>query len=379
VSQLLASGSVALVDQSGAAAVRVVSVPAGHPYVRRVTASAHVEVLPDPQPAGVPPGQWWPPAALDADWIRRHKADADLLHIHFGTESFSDERLRSAIAAAKAAGWPVVFTVHDLVHPQLRDQAPYERQLDILVPAADALVTLTPGAADEIEHRWGRRALVMPHPSLLAKSRIDLGGTPRADEFRVATHLKDLRSNVAAESTVVALVAAAEILAATGVGIVAEVRMHRSVGSSPLRERIRELCAASERITLVEHDRLDDTALAAALAAVDACILPYGYGTHSGWLELCWDLAVPVVVPQVGFYAEQHVDDSVVSFAPDPGGFPLASALRSIAESASVTRSATSGRAAEMVRRRAQRVRVDDEVSAAHAELYRQLVDERRA
>ena len=378
VSGFDSSGPEVLGARSGAA-VRVVSVPAGHPYVRSVTASIAIETLPDPQPEGVPLGQWWPPAALDPDWIRGHAADADILHIHFGTESFSEERLRATIAAARAAGWPVVFTVHDLVHPQLQDQTPYERQLDILVPAADALITLTPGAAAEIERRWGRRALVMPHPALLAAPTVDHGTMPRSDGFRVGVHLKDLRSNVAAETTVAALAAALELLAATGVDATAEVRMHRSARDSPLRERVRELCAASDRLELVEHERIDDTALAEALAALDACVLPYGHGTHSGWLELCWDLAVPVAVPEVGFYSEQHADGSIAAFVPDPDGASLASALRALLESEAATRSATGDRAAAMVRRRVQRIRVDDGVAAAHAALYRRLVDARRA
>ena len=35
-------------------------------------------------------------------------------------------------------------------------------------------------------------------------------------------------------------------------------------------------------------------------------VLPYRFGTHSGWLEACVDLGTAVVAPSCGFYAEQQ-------------------------------------------------------------------------
>jgi len=383
VSQLVSPGARASSAASPPSTVRLLSVPAAHPYVRSVTASSGIDVLDDPRPPGAPAGQWWPPVALDPQWIREHAADADILHIHFGTESFTPERLADTLDAARTVGWPIVFTVHDLVHPQLREQGVYQRQLDVLVPAADALLTLTPGAAAEIERRWGRRALVVPHPALLAappsRRRAVLRRSNRARTLRVGMHLKDLRSNVAAESAVEALRNAVQSLADDGIDAAAEVRMHHSVRDPAARKRVRELCDASGRITLVEHDRLDDARLAESLASLDACVLPYGYGTHSGWLELCWDLALPLAVPEVGYYAEQHVDDSIATFAPDPSGVSLASALRSIAGSAGATRSGTVERDRELERRRRRRAVDDTAVANAHRELYRRLLADRRS
>ncbi|WP_460525507.1 hypothetical protein [Conyzicola nivalis] len=355
--------------------VRVVSIPAGHPYVRSVSASSEVEVLGDPRPEGAPAGQWWPPVALDPHWIDAHAADADILHIHFGTESFTPERLQATIDAAHDAGWPVVFTVHDLVHPQLVDQDGYQRQLDVLVPGADALLTLTPGAAVEIARRWDRRAEVVAHPALLDTP-------PRAPRrargdkaFRVGMHLKDLRSNIAAEQMVGALDAALDRLAAGGLDAVGEVRMHRRVRDTRVRDRVRELCRRSDRITLVEHDRLGDDDLAAALAALDACVLPYGYGTHSGWLELCWDLGVPVAAPSTGYYADQHAHPSVASFTAGAGGEALATTLGQLADSPGSTRAGTRARAEQLRQRHEQRVVDDLAVATAHAELYRRLLE----
>jgi hypothetical protein len=377
-----AAGAAGRDVSSPPALLRLVSVPAAHPYVRSVTASPNLVVLDDPRPPGAPEGQWWPPVALDPRWIRAGASDADLLHIHFGTESFTPERLGATLDAARAVGWPVVFTVHDLVHPQLREQDVYRRQLDVLVPRADALLTLTPGAAEEIERRWGRRALVVPHPSLLTSPpprRPVLAWPARPRALRIGMHLKDLRSNVAAESMLAALVAALDRLADDGIDASAEVRMHRTVRDPEARDRVRERGASSNRVTLVEHDRLDDSELAASLATLDACVLPYGYGTHSGWLELCWDLGVPLAVPDTGYYAQQHVDDSVAAFAPDPAGVSLASALRTVLESPGATRAGSAERDREVGRRRVRRAESDLAVATAHSELYRRLIAERRA
>ena len=43
----------------------------------------------------------------------------------------------------------------------------HDEQLDVLVPAAAELVTLTGGAAREIRQRWGREAQVVGHPHVV--------------------------------------------------------------------------------------------------------------------------------------------------------------------------------------------------------------------
>ena len=48
------------------------------------------------------------------------------------------------------------------------------------------------------------------------------------------------------------------------------------------------------------HDRLCEL-----LARSHACVLPYRFGTHSGWVELARDLGVHVLAPDCGHYAAQ--------------------------------------------------------------------------
>jgi len=42
------------------------------------------------------------------------------------------------------------------------------------------------------------------------------------------------------------------------------------------------------------------------LESIDVSVLPYRFGTHSGWLEACHDLGTAVVAPDCGFYAQQQ-------------------------------------------------------------------------
>ena len=60
------------------------------------------------------------------------------------------------------------------------------------------------------------------------------------------------------------------------------------------------------RVELREHDYFSDDELWDYLNALDVSVLPYRFGTHSGWLEACFDLGTAVVAPSCGFYAEQR-------------------------------------------------------------------------
>jgi hypothetical protein len=54
------------------------------------------------------------------------------------------------------------------------------------------------------------------------------------------------------------------------------------------------------------HPRFTDAEFAAYLAEIDVAILPYRFGTHSGWAEACYDAGTTVVSPDCGYFAEQH-------------------------------------------------------------------------
>jgi hypothetical protein len=70
--------------------------------------------------------------------------------------------------------------------------------------------------------------------------------------------------------------------------------------------RLRELADRWEHVELAEHPYFTDEELWDYLGAIDVSVLPYRFGTHSGWLEACYDLGTTVVAPDCGFYADQR-------------------------------------------------------------------------
>ena len=71
-------------------------------------------------------------------------------------------------------------------------------------------------------------------------------------------------------------------------------------------DAVRALAATNDHVELHEHDYFSDAELWEYLNAIDVSVLPYRFGTHSGWLEACFDLGTAVVAPSCGFYAEQR-------------------------------------------------------------------------
>jgi glycosyltransferase involved in cell wall biosynthesis len=350
--------------------VRVAAVPAAHPYVRAITDPQHVELLPDPVHPGAPAGQWWPPRVLSPSWLDEHAPEFDVLHIHFGLESFTPDQLTRALDRARRHGRPVVYTVHDLENPQLTDQAAYLRLLDVIVPSADEVITLTPTAAAEVRRRWNRTCTVIAHPSLLEtppapKTR----STPHApDTLRIGVHLRDLRPNIDAERAVTVLAGAVTALGQRGITAEVEVRLNTRVRDEDLADRLTRAAnpaaGTTGRVRIHRGERLSDDELAGWLTTLDAFVLPYRHGTHSGWVELCYDLAVPVIGTRVGHVRSQHPADFFAFDLDD-----ASSLVDALDEVASRTHTGTD-RDAEVARRRARRQAQRDDVRAQHVDVY---------
>lgn len=326
-------------------------------------------LLPDPAPPGAPAGQWWPPQMLDAGWITAHAAEIDVVHLHFGAESFTPAHVAAAVDAAHAAGLPFVFTVHDLENPQLSDQTSHRLILDALIPRADALITLTRSAADEIRRTWGRDAHVIAHPPILDGPEAVATASARRG-LRIGVHLRDLRPNIDAIGAVTTLAGAATILRGRGIETTGVVHLNERVRDERTAQLLRQLAAENDALELHRHPRLSDDELAASLSRLDVCVLPYAHGTHSGWLELCYDLAVPVAGTAAGHFAAQHPGDYARYEIGDP--LSLAAAIENAARPA-WSHAGSSARAAERERRRERRGGELARIRAAHEGLYHRL------
>jgi glycosyltransferase involved in cell wall biosynthesis len=361
---------VTLTSVARASALTIASVPSGHVYVRHLDPETGTapDRLPDPPPLGVrrpTSQQWWPPAMLDPAWIDTHADEIDLLHLHFGFDALAPADLERIVATLRRRGVPLLYTVHDLRNPHHPDRAEHDAQLDVLVPGADDLVTLTPGAAAEIERRWGRTAHVVPHPHVVPFEQ--MGRRPRADDtFRVGLHLKSLRSSMAPQAVLPTLVETVAELP----GAVLQVNGHRDLLEAGGDRYDRELTtmvrehADAGRLELHVHDYFSDEGLFDYLAGLNVSVLPYRFGTHSGWLEACRDLGTTVVAPTCGYFAQQG---PVLTYTHDEDRYDAAT-LAAAVRRAHAERPDLGASVAERRTQRAQ-------VAAAHAAIYTELME----
>ncbi|MCW2747261.1 MAG: hypothetical protein JWP10_403 [Nocardioidaceae bacterium] len=358
--------------------IRVASVPSSHVYVRHLEPIAKsdsaVARLSDPSrggPSTSTGSTWWPPLMLDQKWIANHEQDFDVFHLHFGFDAKSPQELNDITEELKHRNKPFVYTVHDLRNPHHSDRHAHDAQLDVIVPAADALITLTPGAASEIRERWGREALVVPHPHVVdfdTMTRVQAERRAAQAEpagFRIGVHVKSMRSNMNAIPIIRTLIETVGRLP----GAVLQVNGHKDVllsGGARHDGELVSLLSEGQRSGQVDvriHDFFSDDDLWRYLASLDVSVLPYRFGTHSGWLEACRDLGTTVVAPTCGYYQEQGL---VVSYVVDDNGLDPDSLVEAV-EFAYWQRPPLFATVEDREKQRT-------EVARIHEDLYRSLV-----
>ena len=336
--------------------VRVATVPFTHPYVDAVLPDSAVRVGPDASPS-----PWLDPAHLTA-----HATEVDVVHLHGGYDHLTIPEMDAWTAAVRRTGVPLVVTVHHLAALEGADSGTHpgaartrhRAHLRALLATAEVVLTLTPGAADEIADRFGRTAIVVAHPSL-AEPTPDIGRETRL----VGLHLGRVGPDVPE---------AAELVRATLSGAVSgggrlRVDVHPEVD---LGTRLPELAAAADagELELVRSWPGDPASWVRHLQELHVSVLPRRSGSHSGWVELCRDAGTRVVVPSGGWHGQQWGD--VVLYGNDPlDGLDSASLTSAVV--AALTRPAP--------------VRVDRRwraeqraaVRRVHAQVYEQMATDR--
>jgi hypothetical protein len=353
--------------------LRVASVPASHVYVRHLSEPGGVDSvvrLTDPAPADgrTVPGGWWPPLMLGPGWVSDNRDKFDVFHIHFGFDAIGPDVLSGVVQELKMHGKPLVYTVHDLRNPHHSESVAHAQQQDVLVTAADELVTLTLGAAQAIWDRWGRKCHVLPHPHVLGSDRIEQKRHV-GECFVVGVHAKSLRANMDPLPVVDALVDIVSVLPHA----VLQIDVHDEIFDPS-----NHWFAPQTGVALLEYDRHDhvrvrvhpyfsDGELWDYLASLTVSVLPYRFGSHSGWLEACFDLGTAVIVPGCGFYDQQR-PCGVFEFSEDHFG---AESLRRAVDDAYLRWAlGTPTPRATWAERRTERV----ELAAAHRQLYRAVL-----
>ena len=133
---------------------------------------------------------------LSPSWVLDHHREFDVFHVQFGFDAQEPCGLNALVQALRSVRKPLVYTVHDLRNPHHPDPRAHDAHLDVLIPQSGGLVTLTAGAAAEVESRWGRKPVVLPHPHVVDLGRIR-AGSPPGKGFVVGVHAKSARASMA--------------------------------------------------------------------------------------------------------------------------------------------------------------------------------------
>lgn len=285
-----------------AEAMRVVHLPARTPYAWKLR-SRDFDIL---NGIELPSGETVP-AAVDAAWLLGHAPLTwlDVLHLHH--IDFEDPvTLERLLDECSNRGVTVVFTAHD-THPMVGSPEGFAVRLRILHSADVSWVCLTDGSVTKLTELLGEppRATVIPHGYVAAPGT--LAGLERGSSGYAARYLmfgasrasRDQLSTVANWSLGITDPHSAlhVLLRAFSPADFAD------GGRAPL---LLELAGRDPRIRLTMRPYPSDEEVVTAGLAADALLLPYLWGSHSGQLELAFDLNLLAVCSLTGHLHEQY-------------------------------------------------------------------------
>ena len=331
--------------------------------------------LPDPAP-DVPdplPGQWWPPVMLQTGWVAEHHREFDLAHLHFGFDAATPADLRRWTAELAGRG-PAAGA--DRARPDqsaFRGPARHREQLDVLIPAADELITLTTGRGR------GHRATVgtpgQRHPASACRPPRRTAAAsgrrpPAALVHRSCTPRAcgptSIRSRCCSRSMSRRRTA----------------RTRRPGGSAPGRAaaaamtdraRLREWLSSKEDDRRWQDPGAPDVHRRRAVGlprrdSICTCCRTGSAPIPGGWRP-AWTSAPAVLVPDVGCYAEQHGHPRYPRSADGAIDQPAFAELLGRAARRPVVATPPPPGSARAQRRR---------IAAAHEAIYRSALDARR-
>jgi hypothetical protein len=219
----------------------------------------------------------------------------------------------------------VVHTVHDLTAMFGATDALHRRTR--LVHAAGAgLVCLTEGAVAELTDILGEdpRAWVAPHGYVVDPETIaDLDRPAASDGIRYLMY-GALRPNRDHLSTIVNWSLQAHSASARLHVLMRGLSPAHMADAGQHTMELVQAIAADPRVEVTMRGYPTDTDIATAGTRADVLILPYLWGTHSGQLELAFDLGLLPLVSDVGHLREQHAAHRDTGLVDEPEWFDWA-------------------------------------------------------
>lgn len=290
-------------------ALRVVHMPARTPYVRKISSDAY-SIL-----NGANTGHGVIPTAVTAGWLldRRPLDWLDVLHLHH--IEFDDvatlQRLLTACADSRIK---VVYTAHDLTAMYCAPND-FTARMNLIIGCGASWIGLTGASVEALRDQFADLPPVTVIPHGYVVSPDELEGHARADRLISAPRYLlygALRPNRDHLSTI-----ANWSLSVTDAAAQLNLLLRALSPADFDRHDVPALLGimkSDPRIRASMRAYPSDTEVAAAGLDADALLLPYLYGSHSGQLELAFDLNLLPVCSSVGFLKDQyHVHKGFVS------------------------------------------------------------------
>jgi hypothetical protein len=192
------------------------------------------------------PWGWWPPLMLEPGWVSDNHDRFDVFHVHFGFDAIEPRALTDVMQELKEHGKPLLYTMHDLRQPSRR--------------------------------------------------------------FVIGVHAKSLRANMDPLPLIDELTRIVSALpkAILQIDVHDEIFDPANYWFAPQAGKALLQYDRHEHVAVRVHSYFSDDELWDYLASLTVSLLPYRFGTHSGWLEACFDLGTAVIAPSCGYYHQQR-------------------------------------------------------------------------
>jgi len=266
-------------------------------------------------------------ASFDRGWLQANIDGVDVVHVNGVRPGQTPDDLAATADYVRSTGTPLVVTGYHLSCPSGGPSHSYDAQLDALVPRADAVVTLTPGAAEEMRRRWDVDPIVLPHPHAVDFVRMrQQRPLHRGGRLLVGTHLAGLNVPADPVRLVDALTRAVEGMHEARL----VVHLHETVldsGSSTYDPAtVREIDRLVRQVggVIRVHRPFTESQLWDHLFSLDVSVVPGLHGSHSVWPEACADLGTQALLPAGSHAAAQR---PCLTYEEDGGVDDLADSL----------------------------------------------------
>ncbi len=282
-------------------ALRVVHLPARTPYVRKITSEDYLILNGANTEHGVVP------TAVTASWLldRRPLDWLDVLHLHH--IEFDDfATLQRLLTACADSGVKVVYTAHDLT-PQYCTPEDFTARMELIARSEASWVGLTAASVENLQDRLPclPPVTVIPHGYVVSPNdltgRTRDGGLPSAPQYLLYGALRPSRDHL---STI-----ANWSLSVTDPAARLNLLLRALSPADFDRHDVPALLAvikSDPRIDVAMRAYPSDAQVVSAGLDADALLLPYLCGSHSGQLELAFDLNLLPVCSSVGFLKDQY-------------------------------------------------------------------------